>query len=83
MFQNAYFEEDIAPIRKSHQMNLLHRLFHKSKKMVACPFCKAQFAEKIELVIHIRNRHWLGRSLDLCWINSYNQSIDMPDDGRT
>jgi hypothetical protein len=29
----------------------------KKKLLLVCPVCKARFAEKIELVVHVQSRH--------------------------
>lgn len=52
-YPNAYLIGFVPPV-KNILLNPLHGLFRKTKKSVVCPFCKALFAEKIELVIHIR-----------------------------
>ena len=72
-YLKVYLTAFIACGRNSHRLNPLHRLFHRTKKTVICPLCKALFAEKIELVIHIRERHWIGsKTLESHCITDYN-----------
>lgn len=37
--------------------SMLHKIHSKAAKLMVCPFCKARFAEKLELAIHVRYKH--------------------------
>ena len=36
---------------------MLKKITSHTERLIACPFCKAHFAEKLELVIHVRKKH--------------------------
>jgi hypothetical protein len=37
--------------------SVMRKIHSQANKVIRCPFCEARFAEKLELVVHLKRRH--------------------------